>query len=257
MRDSRIVPYTVIVLAGLLGWGSLLLFMIFLLVGSLDIVSLGLGARAALWLDAGLCLLFFVQHSVMVRNSYRRWQARLVPEEYGDAVYAIASSVALLAVVVFWQRSVWLLVEFRGVYHIPFWGLFALSIVGFAWGIRSFKNFDPFGVTPIRLRLRGARPQAQPFVAVGPYRWVRHPLYLFMMFMIWSCPILTMDRLLLNLLWTAWICIVGTVMEERDLVAEFGDTYRQYQREVPMLIPFRRPRPAGASKGRDAESDSR
>jgi protein-S-isoprenylcysteine O-methyltransferase Ste14 len=36
--------------------------------------------------------------------------------------------------------------------------------------------------------------------------------------------------------------VVGTVWEERDLVAEFGDTYRDYQRRVPMLIPWRIPR---------------
>jgi hypothetical protein len=29
----------------------------------------------------------------------------------------------------------------------------------------------------------------------------------------------------------------GTFLEERDLIAEFGDTYRAYQRQVPMLIP--------------------
>ena len=32
--------------------------------------------------------------------------------------------------------------------------------------------------------------------------------------------------------------IIGTVLEERKLVLEFGDTYIRYQREVPMLIPF-------------------
>jgi protein-S-isoprenylcysteine O-methyltransferase Ste14 len=35
--------------------------------------------------------------------------------------------------------------------------------------------------------------------------------------------------------------VVGTVLEERDLVAAFGDAYREYQRKVPMLIPCRVP----------------
>jgi protein-S-isoprenylcysteine O-methyltransferase Ste14 len=46
--------------------------------------------------------------------------------------------------------------------------------------------------------------------------------------MLWSQPAPTSDRLLLNLLWSGWIC-VGTTLEERDLVAEFGEVYRQYQ----------------------------
>jgi protein-S-isoprenylcysteine O-methyltransferase Ste14 len=54
--------------------------------------------------------------------------------------------------------------------------------------------------------------------------------------LIWASPELTADRLLFNVLWTAWI-VVGTILEETDLVADFGDVYRDYQRKVPMLIP--------------------
>ena len=74
------------------------------------------------------------------------------------------------------------------------------------------------------------------FVVKGPYRWVRHPLYLFMILMIWSSPNLTMDRLLFNGLWTVWI-VIGSILEERDLIFEFGDVYREYQQRVPMFIP--------------------
>jgi protein-S-isoprenylcysteine O-methyltransferase Ste14 len=73
-------------------------------------------------------------------------------------------------------------------------------------------------------------------VARGPYRYARHPLYLFMLLLIWSTPRFSTDQLLFNVLWTAWI-IVGTKLEERDLLADFGQTYRQYQASVPMLIP--------------------
>jgi protein-S-isoprenylcysteine O-methyltransferase Ste14 len=69
---------------------------------------------------------------------------------------------------------------------------------------------------------------------------VRHPLYFFSLIMFWSCPGLTADRLLFNLMWTTWI-IAGTVLEERDLLREFGDGYREYQKKVPMLIPYKLP----------------
>jgi protein-S-isoprenylcysteine O-methyltransferase Ste14 len=46
-----------------------------------------------------------------------------------------------------------------------------------------------------------------------------------------------MDRLLFNLLWTIWI-VIGSYFEEKDLIAEFGDAYREYQKRVPMLVPF-------------------
>jgi protein-S-isoprenylcysteine O-methyltransferase Ste14 len=44
----------------------------------------------------------------------------------------------------------------------------------------------------------------------------------------------------LSILWSAWI-VLGTVLEERDLVADVGDAYREYQRRVPMLVPWRGP----------------
>ncbi len=73
-------------------------------------------------------------------------------------------------------------------------------------------------------------------MAEGAYRFVRHPLYLFMILLIWSTPRFSTDQLLFNVLWTLWI-VVGTRLEERDLVADFGDTYRRYQVSVPMLLP--------------------
>jgi protein-S-isoprenylcysteine O-methyltransferase Ste14 len=69
---------------------------------------------------------------------------------------------------------------------------------------------------------------------------VRHPLYFFSLIMIWSCPEITMDRLLFNVLWTVWI-VMATLFEEKDLVSEFGDQYRQYQAKVPMIIPYKIP----------------
>jgi protein-S-isoprenylcysteine O-methyltransferase Ste14 len=80
----------------------------------------------------------------------------------------------------------------------------------------------------------------------GPYRWVRHPLYLTTLLMICSHPDLTADRLLFNILFTVWI-LAGTVLEERDLVDAYGDDYREYQRAVPMLIPYRKPSGANSN----------
>jgi len=90
------------------------------------------------------------------------------------------------------------------------------------------------------LRRPAPTPPPATMVVRGPYRWIRHPLYLTTLLMIWSCPDLTADRLMFNFLFTGWI-IVGTVLEERDLVADYGDDYRNYQRRVPMLIPYRKP----------------
>jgi protein-S-isoprenylcysteine O-methyltransferase Ste14 len=115
---------------------------------------------------------------------------------------------------------------------------FFASIAGIVWSSRSLGSFDTFGFRPVLYRLRGKTLPAPRLIVRGPYRWVRHPIYLFSILMIWSTPDLSADRLLFNALWTVWI-LIGTLLEERDLTAELGEAYRQYQREVPMLVSLR------------------
>jgi len=224
-------------LARIFGGMSLLIFMIFLFVGSLSLLDMHLDESGVLWLDAGLSLLFFIQHSGMIRKPFRRWLARFIPEEYTGAIYAIASGIVLLLVILLWQTSTQTVVTLSGLLRWSLRAVFFLSLFGFYWGVKALRVFDPFGLRPILNRLRGRNPMPMPITVAGPYRWVRHPLYLFMILMIWSCPDLTSDRLLFNLLWTVWM-VVGSYFEEIDLIAEFGDAYREYQKRVPMLVPF-------------------
>jgi protein-S-isoprenylcysteine O-methyltransferase Ste14 len=235
---GRFTAYVMFCLAVLFGGGSLIAFLVFLLAGSPELLSLHLRANEVLWWDMGLCIAFFFQHSGMVRKSFRQRLAYFLPVEYEGALYAIASGIALLVLMVLWQKSAPTLTAPGGVFRWLFHIAYLLSFAGFIWGARALGAFDPYGLRPILGRLRGRKPRRMSFVVKGPYRWVRHPLYLFMILMIWSCPDLTADRLLFNGLWTVWI-VIGSILEERDLLLEFGDVYHEYQRRVPMFIPRR------------------
>jgi protein-S-isoprenylcysteine O-methyltransferase Ste14 len=232
----RAVACAMVGAAGLLGYGSLLAFVAFVFRGSSPL-SLAAGEQShALWWDAGLSLAFFAVHSGLVRRSFRAWSARLIPEFFSGAVYAIASGAALLAVVVLWRKAGPLYVAPPGAVRWSFRAVFLLGSALFMWGSMSLEGFDPCGLTPIVDRLRGKQPRSMPFSVRGPYRWVRHPLYSGIILMVWSCPDLTADRLLFDLLWTGWV-VLGATLEERDLVAQFGREYTDYQRRVPMLVP--------------------
>lgn len=224
-------------LAVVCGGGSLVLFGAW----PLDLVHLGMTDVATLLWDGLLSIAFFLQHSVMVRTSVRRWQRRFLPERYFGAVYAIASGVVLTLVLVLWQHSPTVVFSIRGPLRWIAHALAAASLAGFVWGVVSLRPFDLFGLEPIKAHLHGTPPRASQFTVRGAYRWVRHPLYAAVLLLIWAQPDVTADRLLFQVLWTSWI-VVATVLEERDLVAEFGDPYLMYRRSVPMLIPWHAPR---------------
>ena len=193
-----------------------------------------------LLVDSALSAAFFLQHSGMVRRPFRQFLARSIDVEYHGAIYTIAASIVLLAGLVFWQKSSVIILDPKDMVLFPFvmHAIFLSAVLGFFWGTFSLKAFDVCGINPILSKL-GMKdpPQPMPLSLSGPYRFVRHPYYFCCMVAFWACPSLTMDRLLYNVLWSAWL-VIGTLLEERDLVRDFGEPYKDYQRTVPMLIPW-------------------
>lgn len=225
-----------IVLAALFGVGSVALFAVEPL-GTLRIVRLRWSEPLLLSWDALLSLLFFVQHSWMLRKGARARLATVIPPVFQSAVYATASGIALLFVVLLWQPSTVRLFALAPPWRYLGHGLALAALALFVWGFRSLRSFDPLGIRPLVSHLRSQPAKPCPFAVRGAYRFVRHPLYLAILVLFWSNPDMTADRLLFDGLWTAWM-VLGTFLEEADLVADLGDSYRAYQRSVPMLIPL-------------------
>ena len=216
----------------------MLAFVLFLLMGPFDAIEIKLPYGGWLFWDLFLSSLFFLQHSGMMRRSFRAWMAHTIPTYYHGAIFTLASSLALIVLVFFWQPSNIQLIDPVAPMKWLTYGLFFLAAAGIGWGVWSLKHFDPFGRGPIERHLSGKPLPLYPLTLKGPYLWVRHPLYFFTLVMIWSRADLAADRLLFNLLWSGWI-YVGTRLEERNLVAEFGAAYQHYQKQVPMLIPWK------------------
>ena len=237
--NPGIIAYVLVALSFGIGVGSLVAFIVFVFIGPFSVIDLGLGATQALMLNAFLCAGFFLQHSGLVRGAVRRWMTRVMPERYYGVLFSIASGITLLALLLLWQETAPVLASADGVYRWLFRAVFFLAIAGQAWATWALRSADLFGTESV-LRRSASTSATGPMIVRGPYRWVRHPVYSTTLAMIWSYPDLTGDRLLFNVLFTGWI-IVGSFLEERDLVGRYGNDYRNYQRRVPMLIPSRKP----------------
>jgi len=70
----------------------------------------------------------------------------------------------------------------------------------------------------------------------GPLRIVRHPWYLGILLLIWSRDLTSVD-IALNIAVSVYL-VIGTILEERKLVAAYGQKYSDYQKSTPMLLPL-------------------
>ncbi len=200
----------------------------------------------AVAIDAALLGLFAVQHSVMARRWFKERWTRLVPWPVERSTYVLFSSLALLALFWGWQPlggSVWSIGDRTG--RLALYSLFA-----FGWGLVLvctflINHFDLFGLRQVWLFATGRPYTMLRFATPGPYRLVRHPLYVGWFFAFWMTPTMTLSHLLFAMTTTAYI-LVAIQFEERDLLHEHGRAYADYRRRVPMLWPFGR-RSAGAS----------
>jgi protein-S-isoprenylcysteine O-methyltransferase Ste14 len=104
--------------------------------------------------------------------------------------------------------------------------------------ISTYLTFSKAGSGRMHLKERSSR--TEPLVVIGPYRYVRHPLYsdVVLLLLGWWLLLDFSFLLISALLLLLWFSFVVTRFEERELKAIFGDDYVQYASQVPKIIPF-------------------
>lgn len=192
----------------------------------------------SLIIDAVLLGLFAIQHSVMARQGFKRWWTRFIPKPIERSTYVLLSSLLLL--LLFWQWRPILTVIWNVTNPIGSLALVALFWIGWLLVLAStfvINHFDLFGLRQVYLFQKGKQYTNLVFKKRFFYRFVRHPLLLGFMIAFWATPIMTLGHLVFAIATTAYM-LIAIQLEERDMANIHGDEYRQYQREVSMLIPF-------------------
>jgi protein-S-isoprenylcysteine O-methyltransferase Ste14 len=193
----------------------------------------------AIFINLLLISMFAIQHSVMARKGFKKAWAKIIPPAIERNTYVLFSSLALI--LLFWQWRpmgdvVWD-VSGTNLGHV----LIAISLLGWLIVLIStflLDHFEFLGLKHAMANVHGHELPKGQFRTPGLYKLVRHPLYLGFTIAFWATPIMTTAHLLFAVC-TLGYTVIGMLLEEQDLTAEFGEEYKVYKSKVSMLLPLK------------------
>jgi methanethiol S-methyltransferase len=192
----------------------------------------------AVALDTTLFTVFASHHSVFARDGVKQ-RMSAIPRRLLRSVYVWIASLLLIAVCVLWQSIG------GDVYRVTGAGVVALALVQIAgvWFIYgAVARLDPLELAGIRTEDDAARRRQASgpgaLQITGPYRFVRHPIYLGWILIVFGVSHMTGDRLAFAVVSSLYL-MVAVPWEERSLRKSFGEDYDRYTRQVRWrVLPY-------------------
>ncbi|TYB33064.1 MAG: isoprenylcysteine carboxylmethyltransferase family protein [Flexistipes sinusarabici] len=116
--------------------------------------------------------------------------------------------------------------------------IFLFALLFGLYAAKSYDNKSFLGIKQIKKHLDSGVEHFEvhrELTSHGALRYVRHPYYFTGIVLLWSRPLFVKD-LVLNIVFSLYF-ILGSINEERKLKIIFGEQYRTYAENVPMLLP--------------------
>jgi protein-S-isoprenylcysteine O-methyltransferase Ste14 len=186
--------------------------------------------------DIALFSVFALHHSVFARNRVRAFVRARVPTQLERSVYVWVASLMLIGVCYGWRAIPGVLWQVQAPWS---WATLGVQMSGAWLTLRSAAVIDGLELAGVR---QVSTPNAQlptpnEFRAEGPYGWVRHPIYLGWILIVFGVATMTMTRLVFAAVSTVYL-LIAIPLEERTLRANSGGAYDHYVRRVPWkLLP--------------------
>ena len=206
----------------------------------------------SLWYDALLAAQFGILHSLLLYPATRRRLEAWIPSPFYGCFFCTMTCVSLLAMFAGWRAAeptFWRLTGAARVFvdgaYVGAWLLLFYSLCVSGLGYQT-------GFLPWWHWVRQRPAPKREFRPRNIYLLLRHPVYLSFMATVWFNPVMTLDRLLLALVWTAYI-FVGSWLKDERLAFYLRDTYRAYQEQVAGY-PFMPFGPLARRKPRETQS---
>jgi protein-S-isoprenylcysteine O-methyltransferase Ste14 len=179
-------------------------------------------------------------HSAMISETATGFQKRRLGDSFRFYRLFFNSIAMLTLIPVLWySHSLRQAAIFRweGVWLVPQYLLLGCGILLVVAGGRHYSLGQFVGISQLRGASSGGLATGGGIDSSGVLGVVRHPWYTAVVLLLWARD-LDMAALVGNGVLTVYI-FVGTLLEERKLVHEFGDAYRSYQERVSMFVPLK------------------
>lgn len=190
----------------------------------------------AIAVNVGLIFLFGFFHSLMARERFKRWWTKIIPADAERSTYVMQSALFLSLAMWQWQPMPGTIWSLQGPFMWVAYGICALGVCLVLLSTFLIDHFELFGLRQIWTANTGRSMPKPKFRTPFLYRFVRHPMQLGVILVFFGTPHMTVGHMLFATSMTAYV-MIGLWFEERALVREFGDAYRNYRKHVPMLIP--------------------
>ncbi len=187
--------------------------------------------------------LFAISHSVMAAFNVKEKITKQVGSKiaFYRLFFNVASILIFIAVYALSPKPNVIIYDLQFPYDIIIFAIQVIGLIGFIWVSFYIDVKEFLGITQIQRYLNGTYSledldEKQELHIQGPFKYSRHPIYFYSIIFLGFRPAMDLFYFVFFICMVIYFYI-GSIFEERNLEKKFGETYTEYKKNIPRLIP--------------------